>query len=81
MVRFLGKVPRRLYRYPVDEKFCSISHCFRGKCVFALYAENQYGRQKWQENDFGENSPVDPADTLWVKNSSKSLFLTPFLRY
>ena len=33
----------------------------------AFYAEIQDGRQKWQENDFWEKSPVDSADTLWVK--------------
>ena len=35
---------------------------------FAFYAEIQDGRQKWRENDLCEKLPVDPADTLWVKN-------------
>ena len=35
---------------------------------FAFYAEIQNGHQKWQENDFGEKSPVDSADNLQVKN-------------
>ena len=47
---------------------CCISHRFPDKCVFTLYAEIQDGRQKWQENDFGENSPVDSRDTLALKN-------------
>ena len=33
----------------------------------AFYAEIQNGRQKWRDNDFWEKSPVDSADTLWVK--------------
>ena len=35
---------------------------------FSFYAEIQDGRQKWQENDFLEKSPVDSENTLWVKN-------------
>ena len=35
---------------------------------FFLHAEIQDGHQKRQENDFWEQSPVDTADTLWVKN-------------
>ena len=38
---------------------------------FAVYAEIQDGRLKWRENDFCENSPVDSADTLWVKHFVK----------
>ena len=38
---------------------------------FTFYAEIQDGRQKWQENDFCETSPVDSPDTLWVKNFVK----------
>ena len=45
----------------------SLSHRYQDKCVFAFYAEIQDGRQKRRENDFGEKSPVDSADTLWVK--------------
>ena len=37
-------------------------------CVCVFKAEIKDGRQKWQENDFSEKSPVDSADTLWVKN-------------
>ena len=33
-----------------------------------FYAEIQDGRQKWQENDFCEKSPVYSAEILWVKN-------------
>ena len=33
----------------------------------AFYAEIQDSRQKWRENNFWEKSPVDSADTLWVK--------------
>ena len=43
-------------------------HRFKDKCAFAYYAVIQDGRQKWQENDFWEKSPVDSADTLCVKN-------------
>ena len=35
-------------------------------CII-FHAKIQDGRQKWQENDFWENSPVDSADTLQVK--------------
>ena len=55
----------------MGQKFCrnrSISLPFRDKRVFAFKAEIQDGRQKWRENDFWEKSPVDSADTLWVKN-------------
>ena len=34
---------------------------------FALYAEIQDGCQKWQENNFRENSSVDSADTRRIK--------------
>ena len=40
----------------------------RDKRAFAFYAEIQDGRQKWRENDFCEKSPVDSANTLWVKH-------------
>ena len=69
--QFLGKVINRHCRYPVGQKFCrnySISLCYRDKHVFAFYAEIQDGRQKWWENDFCKESPVDSADTMWVKN-------------
>ena len=46
----------------------SISLCYRDKHIFAFNAEIQDGRQKWWENDFCKKSPVDSADTLWVKN-------------
>ena len=36
--------------------------------VFAFYTEIQNGHQNWQENDFWGKSPVDSADTQWVKN-------------
>ena len=48
--------------------------------LFIFYEEIQDGRQKWQENDIWNNTPVDSADTLRVKISSKSLYLAPFLR-
>ena len=35
---------------------------------FVFYTEIQDGRQKWQENYFWEQLPVDSADTLWTKN-------------
>ena len=65
----------RLCSYPVDRKFRrnrSISHHFRDKFAFAFYAEIQDGYQKWRESDFSEKSPVDYADTLWVKNFVKN---------
>ena len=37
-------------------------------CFFSFYAEIQDGRQNWWENYFGENSPLDSADILQVKN-------------
>ena len=33
-----------------------------------FYTEIQDGHQKWQKNDFWENSPLQSAVTLWVKN-------------
>ena len=33
-----------------------------------FYAEIQDGRQKWLENDFGEKSPIESAEALWIKN-------------
>ena len=38
---------------------------------FALNTEIQDGHQKWREKQFCKNSPVDSADTLWVKNFVK----------
>ena len=35
---------------------------------YVFYTKIQDGRQKWQENDFSEKSPVDSADSLGVKN-------------
>ena len=32
--------------------------------AFCIYAEIQDGRQKWQESDFCEKSPVDPGNNL-----------------
>ena len=37
------------------------------RCVFACYAEIQDGRQKWRENDFCDNLPVNSAHTLYIK--------------
>ena len=42
----------------------SITHSFRDKCVYVFYVEIQDDRQKCQENDLWEMSPVDSADTL-----------------
>ena len=41
------------------------------KFVFAFYAEIKDGRQKWQQSDFCEMSPVHSTDTLRVKNFIK----------
>ena len=35
---------------------------------YAFDTEIQDGRQKWRENDFGQNSPLDSADALQIKN-------------
>ena len=51
----------------MGQKFCrnhSITHHFRGKCVFAFYTEIQDGRQKWWENDFWETVADDSVYTL-----------------
>ena len=67
----MRKVASRLCRCPMGQKFCRnrfILLRFQDKCVFAFKAQIQDGRQKWRENDFWEKSPVDSADTLWVKN-------------
>ena len=69
--KILRKVTSKLCRYPVGQKFCgnrSILLHFQDKQVFAFNAEIQDGRQKWRKNNFSEKSPVDSADTLWVKN-------------
>ena len=55
VAKVTGKIASRLSRYPVSQKFCrncSILLRFRDKHVFALNAEIQEGRQKWQENMF-----------------------------
>ena len=49
-------------------RYLSISHHFQDTGVFAFYAEIQDGHQKWPENDFQGNLPVDSGDTLRVKN-------------
>ena len=38
---------------------------------FFLRQKFQNGHQKWKENDFWENSPLDSADTLPLKNFVK----------
>ena len=56
--------------YPEGQNFCrnrSNSLRFWNMRVFAFNAENQDGHQKWWENYFYKKSPVDSADTLWVK--------------
>ena len=68
---FLRKVTSRHFRYPVGQKFCqnrSISLRFQNKLVFMFYAEIKDGRQMRRENEFGEKSPVEFADTTWVKS-------------
>ena len=47
---------------------------------FVFYAEIQDGRLKWQETDVWKNAFVGSADTLWVKNLSKSLYLDTLTR-
>ena len=46
---------------------CSISEINTS----AFYAEIQDSHQKWRVNDFGENSAVDSAHTLGIKNFVK----------
>ena len=56
--------------YPVGKKFhrngC-ISNHFRDKCVFAFYAEIQYGCQKWRENHFWQKVADNSTHTLRFK--------------
>ena len=71
--QFWGKVPNRLCRYPVGQKFRrnrSISLRFRDKCIFVFNTEIQDGRQKWRGKGFFfcEIMPLDSTDTLRVKN-------------
>ena len=50
---------------------CAKMQGFIGDYVFFLcvfYTEIQDSCQRWRENDFWEKSPVDSAETLWVKN-------------
>ena len=58
----------RLLTYPVDQKCRSILLRFRDKHVSAFNTEIKDGCQMWRKNDFCKKSPVDFADTLWVKN-------------
>ena len=44
---------------------CSISEI---NTIFAFCAEIQDSLQKWRVNDFRDNSPVDSAHTLGIKN-------------
>ena len=48
--------------------------------INVFYAEMHDGHQKWQENDFCEELPINSADTLVSKILSKSLYLEPFPR-
>ena len=68
---FLEIFTSRLCSYPLGQKSCqtrSISLHFWNKRDFAFNAEIQDGRQKWQENNFCEKSPVDSTHTLQLKN-------------
>ena len=58
--RFLLKVAIRLFIYPAGPKFCRIVQtCTVSEIsVFTSHTEIQDGRQKWQESDFCEKSPV-----------------------
>ena len=38
---------------------------------FCIYAEIQYGRQKWWENHFRQKVANNSTHTLWVKNFIK----------
>ena len=58
------------------KKFVQISLHFRDKHVFAFYAEIQDGHQKLRENDFWEKSPIDSANTLWIKNNFVEIVLS-----
>ena len=56
-----------------------ISHHFRDKRIFAFYTEIQDGRQKWQENHFGQKVADKSTHTLWVLNFVEiALSLTVF---
>ena len=47
--------------------------------TYSLLGFCTVNRQKWGGNDFWKKSPLDFADTLWVKNFVK-IALAPFLR-
>ena len=52
-----------------SKKFCQngcISHHFRDKCVFAFYAEIQYGRQIWRENQFWQKVTDNSTQAIEV---------------
>ena len=69
-----GESGQQTLPIPLGLKFrrnCSSSLRFRDKHVFAFYAEIQDGHQKWRAKDFLGKSPVDSADTLWIKNFVK----------
>ena len=49
-------------------KIVTISHHFSDNRIFAFYAEFQYGRRKWRENDFWQQMPDNSSDILGIKN-------------
>ena len=68
---YLRKVTSRFWSCPAGQKFRrnrSISLCYLDKHIFAFNAEIQDGRQKSVGKTTFAKSPVDSADTLWVKN-------------
>ena len=79
------RICSRICRYPMGPKFCqncSILHCFQDKCAFAFYAEIQ----RWMLKLAGKRCLFKVASRLLhigcgSRILSKSLYLTPFLRY
>ena len=65
--RFLGKVTRRVCRYPGGQKFCrncSFSHHFQDKCILAFFmlkfkmaAQNGGKATFWENCHFTEQIP------------------------
>ena len=52
-----------IFNFRQNSRWQPKSHS-QDKCVFAFYTKIQDGRQKWQQSDFCEMSPVHNADTL-----------------
>ena len=66
--RFWQKIPVDFAHTLQVKKLVEITLTHSVSEINMFYAKIQDGCQKWQENDFCENSPVESAHTVWFKN-------------